>query len=287
MRALAVAVVGHVTNDALEEGLRPGGAALYAALTAQALGEEVTLFTRAGTDFVGRALLDRIGRVELLPAPCTTAFDERYRHGRRTVRLLAHAGPLDVTLPSADLVLVCPVADEVPLARLSSARPRRLLAAGLQGWLRAFAPDGTASPLRPADLGAFGACGLVSLSEEDVDGLGPDVLAAIRAAVPRVAVTAGAAGARLDGPEGVHHLPPLPVKSVDPTGAGDVFLAALAVRIAAGEALVDAGAWGACAGALATTALGTEGIPGLDVLASAVERYRRRDIRPTTSRREG
>jgi sugar/nucleoside kinase (ribokinase family) len=275
MSPLSVAVVGHVTNDVLEEGLRPGGAALYAALTAQALGAEVTLLTRAGPDFVGRSLLARLGRVELLPASRTTAFDERYRHGRRTVRLLAHAGPLEVTPPPADLVIVCPVADEVPLALLSSARPRRLLAAGLQGWLRAFARDGTASPRRPADLGAFAACGLVSLSEEDVAGLGPELLADLRVAVRRVALTAGASGARLDGPDGVLHLPPFQVASVDPTGAGDVFLAALAVRLAAGDVLVDAGAWAACAGALATTAVGTDGIPGLDALASAVERYRR------------
>jgi len=274
MSPLSVAVVGHVTNDSLEAGVRAGGAALYAALTAQALGAEVTLFTGAGPDFVGRALLERLGRVHEMPAPRTTAFDERYRHGRRTVRLTAHAGPLDVTPPPADLLLVCPVADEVPLALLRSARPGRLLAAGVQGWLRAFASDGAASPRLPGEPGAFQGCGLVSLSEEDVEGLGPALLSSLRASVPRVAVTAGASGARLDTPEGSLHLPPLPVRSVDPTGAGDVFLATLAVRLAAGETLADAAAWAACAGALATTAVGTDGVARLEQLPEALARYR-------------
>lgn len=275
MSALSAVVVGHVTNDVLAEGIRPGGAALYAGLAARVLGAEVTLITRLGPDFVGRALLERFARVEALPAARTTTFDERIDRGHRVVRLLAHAGPLDVTLPARfDVLLACPVADEVPLSLLRTARPRLLLAAGLQGWLRAFDAGGTASPRLPAAPAAFSRCNLVSYSEEDVRGLGPELAGSLRAAVPVVAVTRGADGARIDAPEGGLDVRPLPVNTLEATGAGDVFLATLAMRLAAGDSLPEAADWAACAGALTVTGVGTEGVPDLARLSAAVERYR-------------
>src|SRR5271169_185322 len=109
-----VVTVGHVTNDYLAAALVPGGAALYAGLAASALGAEVTLVTRAGADFVGAHLFERFHRIHVLPAPRTTTFDERYVAERRTVRLLERAGAVDMPLPPADVVLLCPVTDEVP-----------------------------------------------------------------------------------------------------------------------------------------------------------------------------
>lgn len=53
------------------------------------------------------------------------------------------------------------------------------------------------------------------------------------------------------------HVPPLPVQCVDPTGAGDSYLAALAVALADGLPLYDACLRGSVAGALATRHVGT------------------------------
>jgi len=53
------------------------------------------------------------------------------------------------------------------------------------------------------------------------------------------------------------HVPPLPVQCVDPTGAGDSYLAALAVGLAEGLPLYDACLRGSVAGALATRHVGT------------------------------
>lgn len=74
----------------------------------------------------------------------------------------------------------------------------------------------------------------------------------------RAVVTAGAHGAALAGPEGVTAIPAPSVPSVDSVGAGDTFVAALAVAAAAG--VPDAGALrAACAaGATATTRRGTQ-----------------------------
>jgi 1D-myo-inositol 3-kinase len=271
---MRVVTVGHVTNDHLAQAVSPGGAALYAGLAAAALGAEVTLVTRAGADFVGRHLFERFHRVHALPATRTTTFDERYVGERRVARLLARAGAVDIPIPFADVVLLCPVTDEVPDTALALGQGC-FLAAGLQGWLRAFAADGSSKARALSAPSAFAGCQLVSCSEEDLSGLGPETLDALRATVPVVAVTEGAAGARLYcGAQG-WRISALPVAAVDPTGAGDVFLATLAMQLALGTPLLEAGAWASCAGALTVTALGATGLDGLSALPQVLERYRR------------
>ncbi len=270
---MRVVTVGHATNDVLAGAVVPGGAALYTGLAAAALGAEVTLVTRVGPDFVGSHLFPRFHHVHALPAPRTTTFEESYVGERRLSRLLTRAGDVDASLPPADVVLLCPVTNEVPEAALDLGRPC-FLAAGLQGWLRAFAADGTskASPLRHPE--AFAGCNLVSCSDEDLFGLGPETLDALRATVPVVAITEGAAGARLYAGAQGWRLAALPVALVDPTGAGDAFLATLAVHLARGTPLLEAGVWASCAGALTVTALGPAGVDKLGALPQAFERYR-------------
>jgi len=78
-----------------------------------------------------------------------------------------------------------------------------------------------------------------------------DLLARLRArGVTRAVITLGSDGALvLDGREG-WHVSAAPARPVDTTGAGDVFSAALAVRLCLGDALVDAARYAANAGAL-------------------------------------
>ncbi len=56
-------------------------------------------------------------------------------------------------------------------------------------------------------------------------------------------------------------LPRFPVKSIDATGAGDAFAAALAVALAEGRSLEEAGPFASAAAAMKTTKLGAQ--PGL------------------------
>ena len=53
-------------------------------------------------------------------------------------------------------------------------------------------------------------------------------------------------------------IPAFDVSPVDTTGAGDAFMAGLAVALAEGQALAEAVRWGNAAGALATTNLGAQ-----------------------------
>lgn len=78
--------------------------------------------------------------------------------------------------------------------------------------------------------------------------------------IQQVLVTLGAKGSVvLDSVEGaVTFVQPTAVSAVDTTGAGDAFTGAVAVRLAAGDALADAAAFASVAAAMATTRKGTQ-----------------------------
>jgi ribokinase len=76
---------------------------------------------------------------------------------------------------------------------------------------------------------------------------------------PRHAVvTAGAHGAAVAGPEGTHTIPGFKVHAVDTVGAGDTFVGALAVALAAGVPPREAVRAAAAAGAAAVTRPGAQ-----------------------------
>lgn len=89
---------------------------------------------------------------------------------------------------------------------------------------------------------------------------------AIRTAgVPSVVLTLGAAGALLADDGGVRRVPSPRVTVVDSTGAGDAFVGALAVRLAAGASLDEAVALATRVGAYACTGPGAQpSYPGAD-----------------------
>lgn len=76
--------------------------------------------------------------------------------------------------------------------------------------------------------------------------------------VGAVAVQAGEEGDLIVWRGGERFLPRFPVKSVDATGAGDAFVAALAVALGEGRPLEEAGPFASAAAALTTTKLGAQ-----------------------------
>jgi ribokinase len=76
--------------------------------------------------------------------------------------------------------------------------------------------------------------------------------------VNAVAVQAGDEGNLLISAENEVWLPKLAVNSVDTTGAGDAFAAALAVCLAENRSMAETGAWANAAAALKTTGLGAQ-----------------------------
>ena len=85
--------------------------------------------------------------------------------------------------------------------------------------------------------------------------------------VGAVAVQAGDEGNLLVWPGGECWMPKIPVKSVDATGAGDALAGGLAVMLAEGRPLEEAGPFANAAAALKTTAVGAQaGLPRRDAV---------------------
>jgi ribokinase len=85
-----------------------------------------------------------------------------------------------------------------------------------------------------------------------------------------VVVKRGREGALICTREGVEACPAFPVETVDTTGAGDAFTAALTMGVARGMPLSEAVRYGSAAGALAVTRFGT--LPAMPT-ASEVEAF--------------
>jgi sugar/nucleoside kinase (ribokinase family) len=85
--------------------------------------------------------------------------------------------------------------------------------------------------------------------------------------VGRVIVTLGERGALSVGPEGSTRVPPFPVETRDPTGAGDAFAAAVVVGLASDLPLAGALRLGTRAGAFCAKRLGVlDGLPTVEAL---------------------
>ena len=122
------------------------------------------------------------------------------------------------------------------------AEPATLLAGGVD-WL--VVNESEAGAVLRRGVGGLAEAGAAA---RDLSGLGA------RHAV----VTAGSRGAALAGPALDELIPARSVRSVDSVGAGDAFVAALAVALAAGVPPTDAVRAASAAGATATTRRGTQ-----------------------------
>jgi len=141
--------IGHVTLDRFGESTRPGGSALYAAVTAHRLGLSVGLLTSHAEDFPLEIIPPRI-EVVTVPAEETTLFEHRHEAQGRVSHVRAVAGPLTAAdVPEdwreASLTLLAPVVDEVdPL--IATLFTDGAVGAAAQGWVRQVKPDGLVIP---------------------------------------------------------------------------------------------------------------------------------------------
>ncbi len=269
-------LLGHLTRDLLpDSGFAPGGTALYSALTAHRLGARTALVS-------ARAALppDWPAEIEHAPTPGTAPiFENRYDPTGRSQILHSEATAIRLEdVPpawrAAPLVHLGPVLGETPEA-LAHAFPQALLGVTPQGWMRSWA-----SPLpgpvdyrpwhpAPALLAAIGA---LVLSIEDVRG--DEALVRNYAQhCPLVALTRGAQGATLFLGGQPHHITAFPTDERDPTGAGDVFAAALLLRLReSGDPLVAAH-FAACAAALSIAGPGHSRIPDRAAVEGALRAH--------------
>jgi ribokinase len=265
--------------------VNPGGKSANQAVAASRLGGNVSLVGAVGEDPNGDMLLSSaagsgvdVGHVRTSSEPTGVAVIAVDAGGENNIIISAGANG---TLSPADVAEASDVLDQAAVVCLClEVSMETVLAAAQAGHDAGAAVLLNLSPYGevPEALIALADVLLVNAHEAALflgDGAavpGPDAAGAewdkvrLRFAergIRQVLVTLGSQGSVvLDSlaaeDSQVTRIEPTKVKAVDTTGAGDAFTGAVAVRLAAGDALADAAAFASVAAALATTRKGTQ-----------------------------
>lgn len=225
-------IIGHITIDITSQGLRMGGTASYAALTAQAMGLQVGIVTAWGEEL----------SPEMPPgitiynagAERSSTFELRYTSHGRTLSLKNIAPNLDFYhVPGlwrqAPIVHLAPVVHEINPAIARQFSESRVLLTP-QGWLREWDEEGNVRCAEwPEARYILQHSSVVVLSEEDIN-CSPARLEEFAQAAPILVVTQAERGAKVYLEGQVYEEPAPQVVQVDPTGAGDIFAAAFMVH---------------------------------------------------------
>jgi sugar/nucleoside kinase (ribokinase family) len=275
---LDIVIVGAASRDVAADdprGWRLGGAATYCSLTAARLGLRVGCLLGLDAEAVEGAGAE----LEMLTAAGTAVsvvqldhgpvFENIERDGHRRQRWLSRSD----AVPSAALPaewrntaawLLGPVAGEVGEEWAAAVPADAVVGVGWQGLMREFSDDGWVRRVAPRPSALLAAAGLVVASVDDLDRKAR--LEALRPLAPRAAIvlTAGdGGGMALHGGRLLRYHAARADEVVDPTGAGDVFMAALmAAWLLTGEVATPATlGFAAAAGSCAVEGLGLAGVP--------------------------
>lgn len=247
----SVVVVGSAARDIVHDdprGWRLGGGVTYGGLTLARFGLPTKVIV--GVDRLAaqadelQVLRDAGAEVILVPLARTPVFENIETPNGRIQTCLEPGDPLPIqALPahwrSAGAWLMGPVADELGDEWAAAPAPGALVAFGWQGVLRELPRGGRVQKRSPAASPLLRRGDIVGVSRHDVDPALPlDRLWHLLAPDAVLLVTEGHLGGweiRLAAGEaaGRRQYPAIPAAvDVDPTGAGDVFLAAyLAAQI--------------------------------------------------------
>jgi ribokinase len=250
----------------------PGGKGANQAVAAARLGADVRMVGCVGDDDFGRQLLAALraegidtDAVRTVPsAPSGLAMIAVDEAGENLIIVAPGAnhrvGPADVAKASKAGLLV--ISAEIPVPAIAQALAQ---AEGRKILNLAPAPDNAAELVTTAgerlDWLVVNESEAAAVLGHPVSGLADAKQAAAHliALGPRHAVvTAGAHGAALAGPDGTHTIEGFTVHAVDTVGAGDTFVGALAVALAAGVSPPEATRAAAAAGAAAVTRHGAQ-----------------------------
>ncbi|MCA9980975.1 MAG: hypothetical protein KDD89_09080 [Anaerolineales bacterium] len=229
--------VGHIARDVIAKGTKPGGTAVFSARLAQTLGRHTAVVTSTRPDYDLRQTLPHIP-LHNVPATADTTFENQYDGNQRTQYLRSAASTIQPTdIPdawrTAEIVHLGPIANEIDPAVIDLFDPsQQLIGLTPQGWMRRWDEHGRVSAQRfPAAEKLLRRATIVVISEEDL--LDDAMLDQYRAWANILVMTQNYAGCRVfvHQQEGLH-VPAMRQNPVDPTGAGDIFAAALFIRYA-------------------------------------------------------
>jgi sugar/nucleoside kinase (ribokinase family) len=256
-------VIGHISCDLTPDGPRLGGTASYAGLTAHALGLRVGVVTAWG----GEMPLDVLKGIQVssMAVDHSTTFENIYTPDGRH-QIVHHIAPdilyenVPLVWREAPIVHIGPIAGE-GRSLVDGGFSTSMLGLTPQGWLRTWNGSGrvhigswSEAPHVVANANA------VVFSIEDVDG-NEEQIEAVANKCRVLAVTEGAAGARLYWNGDLRRFRALRVKEVDPTGAGDIFAAAFFWRFSTTHDPWAAARFATQLASFSVTRRGLEGIP--------------------------
>jgi sugar/nucleoside kinase (ribokinase family) len=256
-------VIGHVTQDLTPSGMLLGGTAAYSTLTAHALGMRVGVVTASGPEASLDALSDVL--VVSVPSPHSTTFENIYSESGRRQILHHQATTLSFdNVPDSwkrtAIIHLGPVAQELETVLPDSFSPS-LLGLTPQGWMRTWDETGQ---VRRVDWEsteqALGQAGAVVVSIEDVGG-DEEQIEFMAAHTRILAVTEGAAGARLYWHSDQRRFRAPEMYEADTTGAGDIFAASFFIRLLTTQDPWEAARFATQLSARSVTRVGLEGIP--------------------------
>jgi len=245
--APSVVVVGAAARDLVDDdprGWRLGGGVSYSALTTAQLGLPTAALVGADTEAAGASeiqlLRDAGVDVRIVPLRRGPVFVNIERPGGRFQLCEERSdavpvGAVPAAWRDAPGWILAPVAAELPPEWADVPRSEATVAVGWQGLLRDLVPGEPTHHVAPRPDPIVRRADLVGLSRDDVDRDTElaDLYALLRPGAS-LAVTHGDQGGLIvHGVDGVdlaiRHYPAVRSHApVDPTGAGDVFLAALA-----------------------------------------------------------
>jgi 1D-myo-inositol 3-kinase len=252
---VSILVAGHYCHDILlstsGEARALGGSASYASAVLEAFGEPYEVAAKVGADFL---YAKQVFKAPLVVGARTTSFVDDYRSGERE----EHVGAVTEALRPEDLRgehavgMACAVAGEVPLETLRRMRELcRTLVADAQGLLRVISPRGEVL-LKAPPPETFALLDYLKASKSEAALLDT---ASLRKRLTLL-VTDGPRGCTLLTRDAELQVPAFPARELDPTGAGDCFLAGFAVGLARGLDSARSARIGAYCGARAVEAVG-------------------------------
>ena len=311
--AVEVVHVGSACRDIAPDdprGWRLGGGVTYAALTTARLGLRTAAVIGVDRDAQDAAELDtlRAAGVDtlLVPLPEGPIFHNQETPAGRVQTAIQAGVPLQpVPLPKSWLDArgwsLVPVAAEVPDAWAALPADDAVVAVAWQGMLRRLTRGQLVERIEPRTSALLDRADLVGVSRHDVDpATDLDALVLLVRPGSRLLVTHGHAGGLLvrtdpsGAREALRYLPTGSDGEIDPTGAGDTFLAALLATVVRPSILGPRRGLGAdlrfaaAAGSLAVEGVGLEGVPGLaDVQIRRARERVRRSVVPSLAAQVG
>lgn len=272
-------IIGHLARDLVPGGAVLGGTGAYAGLTAHKMGKRTALVTSYGPGIPSLAPLDGI-RIENIPHPVPTTFENIYENGQRRQKCHATAAALSFEhVPpdwrKAPIVHLAPLCQEISPAVCSSFEVSLLCATG-QGWLRGRDPDDSIvlAP-HPELAGCLAGIDVLVLSSGDLFGDRPAMISLLTAAKLGVE-TLGSDGCRIYHQGRTIHVPAEPEVEVDPTGAGDIFAAAFFIKYHERGDFIEAAQFANACASLSVRKVGPESVPTLlEIEAHRAELYGR------------